>query len=304
MMPTAGELLKKALAKLIKKTFGFWQSAGVHVVPNHYYEPIPDTNLLPDKLWKTHSELPGLNINESRQIELLGEISGRYGREFNAFPKDRTAVDSEYYFDNGSFCGIDAGILHGIVRNSKPNQIFEIGSGFSTFVSAKALLLNEKETGSKCELTAIEPYPNGTLRAGFPGLARLERKLIQDVDSSVFRLLKANDILFIDSSHVLKIGSDVQYEYLEILPRLNKGVLVHCHDIFTPLEYPKEWIFKKRWFWTEQYLLQAFLAFNDSFEVFWAGSYMNLKHPELVRKTFTAHNPADWPCSFWMRKIK
>jgi len=120
-----------------------------------------------------------------------------------------------------------------------------------------------------------------------------------------FAKLKENDILFIDSSHVLKIGSDVQYEYLDILPRLSKGVIVHVHNIFLPAEYPKEWVLKDYTFWTEQYLLQAFLAFNDSFEVLWAGNYMHLKYPNELEDAFSSYKRDERLIgSFWMRKIK
>ena len=114
-----------------------------------------------------------------------------------------------------------------------------------------------------------------------------------------------HDILFIDSSHVLRIGGDVQYEYLEILPRLARGVIVHSHDIFLPAEYPRHWVLEEHKFWTEQYLLQAFLAFNDSFEVLWAGSYMHLKHPEKLEEAFSSYKrERTLPGSFWMRKVK
>ena len=106
---------------------------------------------------------------------------------------------------------------------------------------------------------AIEPYPNKLLTNGFAGLSDLIATPIQDVPLSTFTDLEANDILFIDSTHVLKTGGDVQYEYLEILPRLKKDVLIHAHDIFLPRSYPREWMYERRWFWTEQYLLQAFL---------------------------------------------
>jgi len=113
------------------------------------------------------------------------------------------------------------------------------------------------------------------------------------------------DILFIDSSHVLKVGGDVQYEYLEILPRLKRGVVVHVHDIFLPGEYPNEWVREEHVFWNEQYLLQAFLSFNDSFEVLWAGSFMHRKHPEKLAECFPGYHPASChPGSFWMRKTR
>lgn len=190
-----------------------------------------------------------------------------------------------------------------MIRYFKPTRVIEVGSGYSTFLSARAILKNKAEYGINAELIAIDPYPKDILRKWFPGLSKLIVEEVQNVDLSEFKKLKENDILFIDSSHVLKIGSDVQYEYLEILPRINKGVIVHAHDIFLPLEYPKEWVLRLRRFWNEQYLLQSFLAFNSAFEVLLAGSYMHLKHPEKLDKAFGSYNRKTvLPGSFWIRK--
>jgi hypothetical protein len=114
--------------------------------------------------------------------------------------------------------------------------------------------------------------------------------------------LGENDILFIDSTHVLRIGSDVQYEFLEVLPRLRPGVYVHIHDIFMPAEYPEAWVRREHRFWTEQYLLQAFLCYNGAFEVIWAGSYMHLKHPDELAAAFASYGPGRHPGSFWIRR--
>lgn len=295
-------LLTRIMNRFLGETFRIWQALGFYIIPNHYYEPIPDTRKLRHDLWDSHSELPGLDMRESYQIEFLDRIFSKYGKYFNAFAREKTI--NGYYTNNNSFCAIDAGILHSIIREYKPAKMFEIGSGFSSMVSANAILQNEKESGKKAEFTAFEPYPNNTIKKGFPGLTKLVEKKIQDIPVSVFKELNDHDILFIDSSHVLKTGSDVQYEYLEILPMLNKGVIIHCHDIFLPLEYPREWLMKRRWFFTEQYLLQAFLAFNDSYKVIWAGSYMNFKHPRMIKDTFILRDAEDWPCSFWIEKVK
>jgi hypothetical protein len=168
-------------------------------------------------------------------------------------------------------------------------------------------LENKKRDGLDCELIAIEPYPNKVLQKGFPGLSRLIVKKVEDVELELFKSLKENDILFIDSTHVLRTGGDVQYEYLEILPRLAKGVLVQVHDIFTPSEYPKINVKERFWFWNEQYLLQAFLCFNDSFKVLWTSSYMHLNHPDILSKSFTSYRDQEekqWPASLWMQRIK
>jgi len=170
-------------------------------------------------------------------------------------------------------------------------------------LAAQAVLKNEEDGYDECELIAFEPYPNDTLKSGFHGLSKLVTAKIQDVPSSRFNELNENDILFIDSSHVLMIGSDVQYEYLNIMPKLNKGVLVHIHDIFLPAEYPKEWILEDFRFWNEQYLLQAFLIYNQAFEVLWMGNFMNLMHSNELETAFSSYEKGKIsPGSFWMRK--
>ena len=154
-------------------------------------------------------------------------------------------------------------------------------------------------------MLAIEPYPNPTLKAGFPGLTRLIDQKVQRVDLCEFDKLCNNDILFIDSSHVAKTGSDVEYEYLEILPRLRKWAIVHIHDIYMPAEYLREELFTRHRFWNEQYILHAFLSFNDSFEVLWAGSYMHLNHSAALERAFSSYSrDKQWPTSFWIRKTK
>ena len=289
-----------------KRFFHLWESRGYHVTPVHFYEPIPDTRALKDDLWLKHSELVGIDINENKQLELLSLFVTKFKKEYDVLPKNKTSIPYEYYVKNSWLESVDGEILYCMIRYFKPKKIFEIGSGYSTYLSAQAVLKNrEEDEDYACELIAIEPYPNETLKAGFPGLSKLVSKKVEDVPLKDFKKLTENDILFIDSSHVLKIGSDVRYEYLEILPRLNKGVIVHVHDIFLPAEYPKEWVLKKYLFWTEQYLLQAFLIFNATFKVLWAGSYMHLKHPDKLEVAFSSYKRGGrLPKSFWMKKVK
>ena len=286
-----------------KKFFLVWQRMGFHITLNHFYEPIPDTRTLKDELWLKHSDMVGVEMNEEGQVNLLSQFSSKFKDEYENFPRFKISIPYQYYVNNGTFESVDGEILYCMIRHFKPKKIFEIGSGNSTYLAAQAVLRNKEEDGKECELIAFEPYPNDVLRAGFPGLSKLIPTKIEDVALSKFDELKKNDILFIDSSHVLKIGSDVQYEYLEMLPRLNKGVIVHLHDIFLPAEYPKEWVLRLHIFWTEQYLLQAFLAFNNAFEVLRGGSYMHLKHPDKLEAAFASYKREErWPGSFWMRR--
>jgi len=184
----------------------------------------------------------------------------------------------------------------------RPERVIEIGSGFSTLCAATAVRKN-LDDGFSTELIAIEPFPAEILRAGVPGVSQLITSKVQDVSLAFFSTLKAGDILFIDTTHVVKMGGDVNYIYLDILPRFPVGVYVHIHDIALPMEYPRRWI-NAGHFWTEQYLLQAFLAFNNAFEVVWAGSYLHFYHSDLLKKFCSVYDGTDWPGSFWIRRVK
>ena len=281
--------ISKVLPKLAwdKKCYRIFEEAGFHITPNHFYYPIPDTSVLGDNLWEKESELVGLDMNVSEQLRLLQQVFPKFKEEYN-FPTAKNNVSNEhdFYLNNFNFCAGDAEVLHSMIRYFKPKKIVEIGSGFSTYLSARAALMNKEKDGVNTELIAVEPFPNDTLKRGFPGLSALIQKPLEQVDLDLFLSLEANDILFIDSSHVLKIGGDVKYEYLDILPRLGSGVIIHSHDIFFPCEYPKNWALDNHWFWTEQYLLQAFLAFNSAFEILWATQYMTRKYLNELKLAF------------------
>lgn len=190
-----------------------------------------------------------------------------------------------------------------MIRHFKPRRIIEIGSGTSTGVSAMTIQKNHQETGIEASLIAIEQHPEQQLIDGFPGLSELRQIPVQDVPLAEFERLGENDILFIDSSHMLKTGSDVQYEFLEIIPRLRKGVVVHVHDIFFPYDYPRFFPMEWSMFWNEAYLLQAFLAFNPAFEVLWSSSYLHHYHPSALQQAFSRHDPQKAiPSSLWMQR--
>ena len=276
---------------------------GIHVVPNHFYEPVPDTRDIPEGFWERPSELIGIDLDEAAQLALLDEFRRKYKAEYDQF-SDPQSAPAGFSLPNRSFSSVDAEILYCMIRHFKPSAIMEIGSGNSTLLSADAILKNSRETGGVASLVAIEPHPNEILERGFPGLTKVIKAPVQSVPLKEFEMLRENDILFIDSSHVLKTASDVQYEYLEIVPRLKKGVIVHFHDIFLPFSYPKSWVVNELRFWNEQYVLQALLAFNKSFRILWAGNYMNHKHPNALQQAFGSYSPqASAPGSFWIRRV-
>jgi hypothetical protein len=276
-----------------KQYFQLWQSRGYHVTPVHFYEPLPDTRTPREDLWSKPSEMVGIDMNESRQLELLSLFSARYKSEYDPCEP------------NGTKMGIDWGVLYCMIRHFKPQRIIEIGSGRSTRVSAEAIRRNRQETGVEASLVAIDPYATQDLLVGVAGLAEVKRTPVQDVPLAEFAPLDENDILFIDSSHTLSIDSDVHYLFMEIIPRLRKGVLVHIHDIFFPYEYPRRWVMEWSMFWNEAYVLRAFLAFNSAFEVMWSSSYLHHHQAGSLKGAFSTYTyvpGGDSPSSFWMRR--
>lgn len=183
---------------------------------------------------------------------------------------------------------MDGDVLYLMVRHLKPRRMIEIGSGYSTLAAGAALVKNAEETGVVCDFTAIEPYPGKHISSGVPGLTTLLPKPVQAINLDTFASLEENDILFIDSTHVVMIDSDVVYEVLEILPRLRPGVVVHFHDIFLPYDYPENWIRSWGFFWNEAYMLQAFLAHNDRFEVMIGNRALFVDRHTIVPRCFRA----------------
>lgn len=322
---SVGSALAPAMSKVFLKRpglFNAFQAQGVHVVPNHFYSPVPDTRRIPDRLFAQPSEMPGIDLDLPGQRALMNDFRARFGAEFDAFRADPLSPadpPGAFSLDNGMYGPIDAEVLYGMVRANKPRRIVEIGSGYSTRLSAMAILANQREDPAyTCDLTCIEPYPSDALRAGFPGLSRLIVEPVEQIPLSTFAGLGQNDILFIDSSHVLKIGSDVQYEFLELLPRVGVGAIVHVHDIFFPFDYPRQWVYGAQRFWTEQYLLQTFLMFNDRFKTLWCGTAALHAYPDDVARCFPSYprelaRPGGrWakgqvcvtPASFWMRRVR
>lgn len=305
------ECLAEELAKRIETMQGsplhdIFYRHGFHLLRKHFYLPIPDDGDALDRFWETPSGLAGLDMNEAAAHHLMDAILPTYLAEFRTrFPLEQPSQGGEFWLINGGYMAVDAHVLYGLVRHYKPRRIIEIGNGNSTLLAIEAASKNRIE-GHTTEVVSIDPYPWEVFRNGYPGLSELIVKRVQEIPVAYFEQLRENDILFIDSSHVIRSGNDVHYEYLEVLPRLAPGVMVHIHDVSLPKPYPKVY-YDNRLYWNEQYLLQAFLAFNSHFEVLWPGNYMMLTAPEKMRAVFPeidnmrAAYPSSEPTAFWMR---
>ncbi len=283
-------------SKRFHEIFPLWEKHGFHVTPVHFYQPIPDTQSLPQTLWDWPSELIGIDMNDSVQLDLLRRQFSKFRDECEQLPTAPTDEPTRFYLNNGLFGGLDALVAYCMVRHFQPRLIIEIGSGFSSLILGEALTKNDEPN-----LICIDPSPQNFLRQNPPGLRSLIEKRVQDIDVDFFSQLDPGDILFIDSSHTVKIGGDVNYLFLEVLPRLKPGVIVHIHDIFLPFDYPRDWVMEQFRFWTEQYLLQAFLMFNFDFEVLIANSYLNHYQQEELKATFPPL-PSWRGGSFWIRR--
>jgi Sulfotransferase family/Methyltransferase domain len=298
-----GELVGRLLwenvkANRLQPLFEACQEAGVHLTPVHYYFPVPDTRQLDDAFWASTSSLRGLDMREDYQLELVRNSFAAFADECRTlFSSETTNGRGSPSLDNDMFGGTDALALYCMIRHFAPRLIVEVGAGLSTRVAAAAA-----QRSGGCRLISIEPFPSNDLRAGGPDLTTLIEKTVQEVDLGLFDELKENDILFIDSSHMVKIGSDVVHLLLEVVPRLNPGVIVHIHDIYLPRQYRREWVLQDLRFWTEQYLLQAFLAFNTDFEVLLCNNFFEERYPGVLREVFP-ESPWWGGGSFWMRRM-
>ena len=264
-------------------------------VPIHFYEPIFDHRTLPASIWDRRSDLPGIPFDEDEQVQALRELAV-YGSE----PKwPRHGNGAGYHWNNPSFGYTSACLLYAVLRRHRPNRVLEIGAGMSTLVAAEAVKQNGNGT-----ITTVDPYaPNHA----YVQDVKVITQEAQEVPLTVFEELDESDLLFIDSSHVARTGSDVNYLYLEVLPRLRPGVLVHMHDIYLPYEYPRVYSQREqsRQFWNEQYLLQAFLAMNSSYRVELATHLLWRDHSDLFSEVFPGYDASIHrdPTSFYIRRV-
>ncbi len=293
----------KPLDWLVARAFQVWYQ--MPVVPTHYYSPLPDIVFLKENLhrWYREKTLAGIRINFHRQTTLLNALSV-FSAECDRLPNIAWVNAEGHGLGYGE---VEAQLLHCMIRYLKPRTIIEVGSGVSTFFSLNALEKNRHENEVRSTMVCIEPHPRPKLRqlAGQRSVTIHERQ-VQDIEPWTFERLGEGDILFIDSSHVSKVDSDVNFLVLEILPRLKPGVIVHIHDIPFPFMTcpPGHPMFEKSLLWNEPALLRAFLAWNDAFEILMCQSYLHLMYPESIKKVVRIYEPKiHFPSSLWLQKV-
>jgi Methyltransferase domain len=300
--------------------------AGYQLTRRNFYSPIPIAEELPPNLWDRPSELPGVDLRIDDALALLNGPLLPYLAEFHP-PLSPTEPDGlpspseqgghssptkpgglsptspgRFWLHNNSYESVDAETLYAILRHLKPARVHELGSGASTHVIHLAALANARD-GEPLEHAVFDPFPYQASPLGpVPGTT-VHPIRAEDLDPARFAALRAGDVLFVDTTHTVRTGGDVTHIFLEILPRLAPGVTVHVHDIFLPYEYPRDWVVDQRRAWAEQYLLQAFLAFNGDFEVVLPNYALARAAPDTLKQVIPSFDPHTVrPGAFWIRR--
>lgn len=271
------------------------RSAGILPQRDHYYDKQFDFRGGYDD--QNPRDLPGIDLAPASQLDFLQRLT--YSQELLDM-KIATGGESTDYFHfggaNNQFGPGDFDVLYQITRALKPKRFVEIGSGWSSKGVVAALAMNRTE-GFSSRHICIEPYEDrGLERLG----VELTREKVENMDLSLFSGLEAGDILFIDSTHIIRPDGDVLTEYLRIIPRLKRGVIVHVHDIFTPYNYPAKWVVEDNWLWDEQYLLEVWLS-SGRFDVLCANHYLSRQHFDSLKQVAPYFEKCHKPGSFWMQ---
>jgi len=297
LIPDLAELLRNTGTEywwMKKRVFNAFESHGFHVTRDHFYSPQPTVANLTPALWEGPRYVnPAFTFDMEGMRALVADLTP-YANELADIPR---ISPSGFYWDNHFFPNFDAIVYYGLCRRFRPATVLEIGSGFSTHIALRAAQQN-----GMTQVCCIEPYPTATLRVIEDGLSKLLVQPVQDVPLEVFQDLQAGDILFVDTSHVSKLGSDLHHILFHILPALPDGILIHFHDIFLPHEYPREWVVERNWFWNEQYLLRAFLMYNEAFRVVLMNHHFLYTYPQVAEEALGGRCGPLNGVSLWLRK--
>jgi hypothetical protein len=266
------------------KSFQTYRFLPVKVPAGHYYSPVVDPDTIGDyheaSLRTRPEEIAGIVF----PLDEMAEFWRRNEAFISATPfGDLSDSENRYGYRSGPYPYGDAIMLRAIIGHYRPRRIIEIGSG----ASSVCMLDSAEHAGlDDFQLTCIEPFPTrlrSLLRPGDERHVVIHERGVQGMPLGLFQELEANDILFIDSTHVLKTGSDVHYELFHILPTLKPGVLVHFHDCRYPFEYSRQLVFEKRYSWNEAYGVRALLMYSSRFRVVFYNSLFAQRYEDLIR---------------------
>ena len=270
---------------------------GVFPIIKNYYEPVFDFDNLKYNLNSKRS-LPGVNLNLDNQLNFLEKF--KYSDELKQLNFNKKTENTGFFLENNFFMGGDADIYYQMIRHFKPKNIIEIGSGYSSLVAFEAIDNNLKIDGFKSTLTCVEPYENKWLEK--KGINVIREK-IEELEPKMLEKLNNKDILFVDSSHIVKPQGDILKIFLEIFPKLNKGVIIHIHDIFTPRDYPSKWLKEENRFYNEQYLFEAIMDNSLRYNILCSLNYLKNDHYSELKKVCPYLNEKCEPSSMYLQVI-
>jgi predicted O-methyltransferase YrrM len=295
--PELSREIDRALELLKEAPFEEIQRRGWHFVPKNWLTPLNDVDFLRRNhdLWLRPRWPEGIDFDLEGQERLLLRLAAHAG-ELADVAEAEQMRPADLIWDTVTFPFVDGCVYYGLVRERRPKRVVEIGAGNSSIVLARAVATN----GGGTEVTLIEPYPNMELLSVLPDDWRVERKIVQRVDLESFEQLEAGDILFYDGSHCVQTAGDVNWVFFEVLPRLQRGVWIHVHDIMWPLDYPAGWLIDNGINWNEQYLAQAFLMHNEAFRLRLSVAALMHARGELIESLFPGEAFAG---SVWIEKV-
>ena len=284
---TRRDVARKRLGAALRRVV---RALGYDLVARNFYSPVPEWENMHDEVFARRSPLRGIEFDLDSYVGFLDELAP-YLTEFKP--------PAEFVWGNGMYDTVEADVLYAMVRRFQPGRIIELGSGFSSLIIAAAARRNAQE-GNPVRYTAYDPFARNFIQRGVEGL-ELRPESALDVPLREFEALQNSDILFIDTTHTVKLGSEVNYLILDVLPGIAPGVLVHVHDVFLPHEYPRGFL-ERRLYWAEQYLLQAFLAQNTAWEIILPLSALVRERTPHVAKLVRSFDASSGPGAFWIRR--
>jgi hypothetical protein len=301
----AADSIDRAIETLAAASIEEVQRRGYHFQRRDYYSALNDLVFLRENwdLWHDRPLPAGIEWDLDAQLGEVRRIAP-YLAEMADIPRAANDDAPTYHWENDFWRGADAMVHYGLLRDVKPRRVVEIGAGWSSLLMADALERNHAEGAARADVDQIEPYPRTTLLSALPEHWSLHETILQRADLRLFDALGAGDVCFYDGSHVARAGSDVVWFFFEVLPRLRPGVLVHIHDVLWPADYPDEWIFERGQTWNEQYVLQAFLMYNELFEPIICNSMLFQRKRKALEELFavtpeTQHSGV----SVWLRRL-
>jgi len=282
--------------------FSWAQSKGLHILPVHYYTPVPDTATV--AIDHSEARFPVIgNADLAQALSLWEKVVTPVRKKFVEISQRENTSEGRFCYHGAPYAPGDAELLYGWIVSRKPRRIVEIGSGFTTLLINEAIAdAKQDDPGYSCRFQCIEPYPPEYLSPRPEHMSEMIDLPLQGMNLELFQNLEPGDLLFIDSTHVLAYGSDVVYEYLKILPNLKPGVIVHIHDIFLPYDYPDTWIKDLHFFWNEQYLLAGILQGGDRYVPLFPMHQLFREHHDRLKALVPNLDESQLgPASFWLR---